>query len=243
MRRRRARVPEFFNGPSRDMRRIEGEAAQRGAAMSDRKSRMREDESATNRSLGDIPRGGSFRSFGAIFGEVAARIVGEVAARIVGDGMAGRTLAACGGASRARSRRLVVDVAFVRGDGRTVRPIGEYQCSGAVLGEQAFEQRDDGLAILAGEVRHDAHHQSLRTTRGDEPGRRFQGALQSFGGVEGDGVGQDGSIRMTDVEQLLWIACLGTSGFLRGADLFLGTDSMRDASRTHPTKKQSSSMC
>jgi hypothetical protein len=115
--------------------------------------------------------------------------------RSLGAGARGvRTWRKAGPRTTRRVRALARRV--VRGDGGPiVHYRGEYERSGAVLGEQAFEQPDDGLAIPAREIRHDTHHQSLRTTRGDALGRRFESALQSFGGVEGDGVGHFGSSR------------------------------------------------
>jgi hypothetical protein len=86
---------------------------------------------------------------------------------------------------------LAVRVGLHRIGGRIVHQFGEYQCSGAVLGEQAFEKFDHGGGVLAGEERHDPHHPALGTARGDALKRRFESALQSFGGVKGDGVGQE----------------------------------------------------
>jgi hypothetical protein len=116
-----------------------------------------------------------------------------------GGGAAGRAHAAHGGASRTRRRgRPVRGIVHRRAAGRLVHHPGEYECSGTILGEQAFQKRDHGAGVLAGEVRHDTHHQSLSTTRGDALGRRFESALQLVGGVKRDGVGHVGSIRRFD---------------------------------------------
>jgi hypothetical protein len=112
----------------------------------------------------------------------------------VGGGGAGRSDAARGCRAGAVPGGPVLFRGVVRRDyGRIVQHSGEDECSGAVLGEQAFEQPDDGLAILAGEVRHDTHHHPLASTRGDALAPRLEGALQFAGGVEGDGVGHGGS--------------------------------------------------
>jgi hypothetical protein len=158
--------------------------------------------------LGGVLFGSVGMAARAIVDAGVAGIVDAGVAGIVDAGVAGPTGLAraagfrgCSGQVAGRAWRRSIPLGFslvFRANGGRIHHPGEDQRSGAVLGEQAFEEPDDGLAILAGEVCHDTHHPALRTTRGDEPGRHFESALQFSGGAKRDGVGHVGSIRMSD---------------------------------------------